>query len=105
MQVELYRQILEVVARIPYGRVASYGQVAKMAGLPRHARLVGKVLQNLEECSDIPWHRVLNAQGKISLSKTNDQGENVQAIRLIDEGIMVMGGRVKLSQYQWGTDS
>lgn len=102
MQVELYRQILEVVARIPQGKVASYGQVAKMAGLPRHARLVGKVLQSLEEHSDIPWHRVVNAQGKISLSQTNAQGENLQAIRLIDEGIVVMDGRIKLKVYQWG---
>lgn len=44
MQIELYCQILEVVAQIPNGKVATYGQVAKMAGLPRHARLVGKVL-------------------------------------------------------------
>ncbi|WP_111892972.1 MGMT family protein [Acinetobacter sp. MB5] len=101
MQVELYRQILEVVASIPYGKVATYGQVAKMAGLPRHARLVGKVLQNLDGNSDMPWHRVINSQGKISLNQMNEHGENIQAQRLIDEGVMVIQGRIKLSQYQW----
>ncbi|MCG2573042.1 MGMT family protein [Acinetobacter sp. ME22] len=101
MQIELYCQILEVVAQIPDGKVATYGQVAKMAGLPRHARLVGKVLQNLESGSQIPWHRVINAQGKISLSQLDAKGNNIQALKLQQEGIMVIAGRVKLSQYQW----
>ena len=101
MQIELYRQILAVVAHIPYGRVASYGQIAHMAGLPRHARFVGRVLQNLEADSQIPWHRVVNAQGQISLRETNQQGDNIQAIRLLEEGVVVIQGRVKLKQYQW----
>lgn len=101
MQIELYCQILEVVAQIPNGKVATYGQVAKMAGLPRHARLVGKVLQNLTSESQIPWHRVINAQGKISLSQLDAKGNNIQALKLQQEGIVVIAGRIKLSQYQW----
>ena len=65
----LQRQILEVVALIPSGKVASYGQIAKLAGLPKHARLVGYVLRHLDAQSDIAWYRVVNAQGKISVTQ------------------------------------
>jgi len=98
---ELARQILQVVALIPYGKVASYGQIAKMAGLPKHARLVGYVLKHLDAAAEIPWHRVINSQGKISLSKLNDQGENIQRLKLLAEGIMVTGDKINLKQYQW----
>ncbi|MFH7764869.1 MGMT family protein [Acinetobacter sp. BSP-28] len=98
---ELARQILQVIALIPYGKVASYGQIAKMAGLPRHARLVGYVLKHLDAEVDIPWHRVINSQGKISLSKLDDQGENIQRLKLLAEGVMVIGDKIDLKQYQW----
>ena len=61
------RAIWTAVERIPPGRVASYGEVAAMAGLPGRARLVGKLLGQLPPNSEVPWHRVVNAQGKISL--------------------------------------
>lgn len=61
--------ILSVVSQIPYAKVATYGQIAKLAGLPKHARLVGRVLSQLDTETDLPWHHVLNAQGKISLNK------------------------------------
>lgn len=98
---ELARQILQVVALIPYGKVASYGQIAKMAGLPKHARLVGYVLKHLDSEAEIPWHRVINSQGKISLSKLDDQGENIQRVKLLAEGVMVIGDKINLKQYQW----
>ncbi|MDN5511941.1 MGMT family protein [Acinetobacter sp.] len=98
---ELARQILQVVALIPYGKVACYGQIAKMAGLPKHARLVGYILKHLDSEAEIPWHRVINAQGKISLSKLNDQGENIQRLELLAEGVMVIGDKINLKQYQW----
>lgn len=98
---ELARQILQVVALIPYGKVASYGQIAKMAGLPKHARLVGYVLKHLDLEAEIPWHRVINSQGKISLSKLDDQGENIQRVKLLAEGVMVIGDKINLKQYQW----
>ena len=63
----LYDRIYEVVCRIPRGRVAAYGQVAAEAGLPGHARLVGYALHNLPDDTDVPWHRVVNARGGISL--------------------------------------
>ncbi len=98
---ELARQILQVVALIPYGKVASYGQIAKMAGLPKHARLVGYVLKHMDSEAEIPWHRVINSQGKISLSKLNNQGENIQRLKLLAEGVMVIGDKINLKQYQW----
>jgi len=98
---ELARQILQVVALIPYGKVASYGQIAKMAGLPKHARLVGYVLKHLDSEAEIPWHRVINSLGKISLSKLDDQGENIQRVKLLAEGVMVIGDKINLKQYQW----
>lgn len=98
---ELARQILQVVALIPYGKVASYGQITRMAGLPKHARLVGYVLKHLDSAAEIPWHRVINSQGKISLSKLNESGENIQRLKLVAEGVMVIGDKINLKQYQW----
>ena len=59
-----------MVRRIPQGRVATYGQVAALAGLPRHARQVGYALHALPEGTDVPWHRVVNAKGEVSLRAT-----------------------------------
>jgi methylated-DNA-protein-cysteine methyltransferase-like protein len=100
---ELAYQILQVVALIPYAKVATYGQIAKLAGLPKHARLVGYVLKNIEADSVIPWHRVINSQGKISLSKVNDRGENIQGLKLLAEGVKMDGDKINLNKYQWLT--
>jgi methylated-DNA-protein-cysteine methyltransferase-like protein len=88
---ERYRRILAAVAAIPRGRVASYGQVAADAGLPRGARLVGRVLA----CSSgrLPWHRVVGASGRISLSP-GSAGFAEQVRRLEAEGVTVRAGRV-----------
>lgn len=101
---ELACQILQVVALIPYGKVASYGQIAKLAGLPKHARLVGYVLKHLDADAKIPWHRVINSQGKISLSKLDDHGDNIQRLKLLEEGVIVIGDKINLKQYQWLND-
>ena len=101
---ELARQILQVVALIPYGKVASYGQIAKLAGLPKHARLVGYVLKHLDQATEIPWHRVVNSQGKISLSKLDYCGDNIQRLKLLEEGVMVIADKINLKQYQWMND-
>lgn len=98
---ELALLIVAVVQLIPQGKVASYGQVAKLAGLPRHARMVGKVLAQLDAESLVPWHRVLNSQGKISLNKCTATGENIQVLQLMQEGVVVLDGKVNLKRYQW----
>ncbi|HVN71720.1 MAG TPA: MGMT family protein [Desulfomonilia bacterium] len=63
----IYSRIYEIVNHIPRGRVATYGQVAQMAGIPGHARRVGYALHNLPDNSSVPWHRVINHKGRISL--------------------------------------
>ena len=98
---ELHRQILEVIALIPYGKVATYGQIAKLAGLPKHARLVGYVLKHLDTCSEIPWYRVINSQGKICVTRINQQGENVQQSLLEEEGIYLLNVKVSLKEFSW----
>lgn len=92
-------KILEVVRSIPSGYVASYGQVAMLAGLPGRARLVGRVLAGAEE-SGVPWHRVLNAAGHISLPEGSAAWE-AQSQRLASEGVEVVSGRVQLSRFGW----
>lgn len=98
---ELHRQILEVIALIPYGKVASYRQIAKLAGLPKHARLVGYVLKHLDEESKIPWYRVINSQGKISVSRLNEKGENIQQVLLEEEGVYLLNNKVSLKVFGW----
>ena len=100
-QYELHRQILEVIALIPYGKVATYGQVARMAGLPKHARLVGRVLSRMDYSSEVPWQRVINAQGRISLSRLDDLGFNEQQARLLSEGVVIKNGKINFKDFGW----
>ena len=94
-------RIYAVVARIPRGRVATYGQIALLAGLPRRARLVGHVLRVLPSGSDLPWHRVVNAQGKISPRGDLLGHEDLQAHLLEREGVRFVGGAISLERYRW----
>jgi len=90
-----------VVRRIPRGRVATYGQVAELAGLAGHARQVGYALHSLHGESALPWHRVVNAAGAISL-RSVPGFELEQRIRLEAEGVTFNArGRVPLSRYRW----
>lgn len=85
--------IWSVVCQIPSGRTASYGEVARRAGLPGLARYVGRSLSQLPPGSQVPWHRVVNAQRRISFSLASPQGQE-QQLRLEAEGIAVAMGRV-----------
>jgi|TARA_Y100000310_G_scaffold342783_1_gene447413 methylated-DNA-protein-cysteine methyltransferase-like protein len=91
-----HERIWQVVHAIPAGKVATYGQVASLADLPRHARLVGRVMSQLPRGSRLPWHRVINAQGRLSTHSTSRQRELLQA-----EGVVFLNGRINLSRYQW----
>lgn len=95
------QEIYQVVALIPSGKVATYGQIARLSGFPRHARMVGYALNALPAHSPLPWHRVINAQGKISLRSSDQQGEHSQKLKLQQEGVVFDGDRVKLAVYQW----
>ena len=101
MSNELAQMILAVVSQIPKGKVASYGQIAKLAGLPKHARLVGRVLGQIEDRTTIPWHRVINSQGKMSTTQLTEHGDHLQQILLLSEGVVVLNGRVNLKQFAW----
>jgi methylated-DNA-protein-cysteine methyltransferase-like protein len=94
--------ICEVVCRIPEGWVATYGQVAAMAGLPRRARLVGRVLQQLHPATKIPWHRVVNARGEVSYSLSRNGGDTLQRRLLESEGIEFDSNyRFDLERFRW----
>jgi methylated-DNA-protein-cysteine methyltransferase-like protein len=93
--------IWKVVRRIPRGRVATYGQIAELAGLEGHARQVGYALHNLPGRSDVPWHRVINSRGEISPRSAGDSHE-LQRMLLESEGVVFDArGRVELKRYQW----
>ncbi len=90
-----------MVRRIPRGRVATYGQIARLAGLQGHARQVGYALHALPEDSAVPWHRVINAKGEIS-SRSVPDSRGVQRLLLESEGVAFdQGGRVALVRYRW----
>ncbi len=95
------REFYGIIQLIPKGKVATYGQIAKLAGLPKHARHVGFALKNMADDTAVPWHRVINSQGKISLSKEDGFGENIQIVKLQSEGVVVLNGKVNLKLFQW----
>ena len=105
MDENLFELIYRVVRRIPPGRVATYGQVARIAGLPRGARTVGWALRALPDGSDVPWQRVINAQGKISF-RPGGYAATIQQTLLEEEGVVFEEGRVDLRTYGWaGVDA
>lgn len=83
---------------IPKGKVIAYGQLAKLAGLPGNARLAGKVLSGLPENTELPWHRVINSQGKISLPE-GSPGFQEQKRRLEAEGVEFKNNKISLRIY------
>jgi len=93
------QRVWQIVAAIPSGSVTTYGEVARLAGSPRAARQVGGVLRRLPEGSTLPWHRVVNRQGQISLT-----GPDLQRQRqaLLADGVQVTGsGEIDLARYRW----
>ena len=96
-----YSRIYSVVDQIPYGRVASYGQVAALAGQSGQARQVGYALNVLPAKSGIPWHRVINAKGEVS-PRSEGCWDDFQRHLLEEEGVVFgANGRVDLVQFRW----
>jgi methylated-DNA-protein-cysteine methyltransferase-like protein len=93
-------KVFMVLAAVPSGSVVTYGQLADLAGLPRAARMVGRILGNLPKDTELPWHRVINAAGKISLAE-DSQSVEVQKARLQEEGIVFNNNRVSLKKFNW----
>ncbi len=97
-----YARIYAVVRRIPRGRVATYGQVASLAGLGGHARQVGYALSGLDDGTRVPWHRVINGRGEVSVRSGLDGGESEQRRLLEAEGVTFNErGRVSLTRFRW----
>ena len=88
--------VWQIVHAIPAGRVATYGQVAALAGMPQKSRLVGRVLSQLPKGTKLPWHRVINSQGRISNPDPTRQKEKLER-----EGVVFINGRASLKIYRW----
>lgn len=101
--------VWRLVARIPSGRVATYGQIAALLGRPRSARAVGRAMAALGgpraagRVAEVPWHRVVNASGGIS-RRAPSSGMLTQRLRLESEGVRIRRGRVDMRRYRWASD-
>jgi methylated-DNA-protein-cysteine methyltransferase-like protein len=101
MAADSYQAIYRAVRRIPRGKVATYGQVAAIAGLGRGARQVGYAMHALPTGTAVPWHRVVNARGEIS-RRASGEGELDQRLRLEAEGVRFSWrGRIDLRRHGW----
>ena len=92
--------VYAVLAQVPPGKVVSYGQLARLAGLGRAARWVGRTLSQLPDDSRLPWHRVLSASGRLSLPVESPAGTEQRA-RLRTEGLILVDDRVDMRRYGW----
>ncbi|MDH5631318.1 MAG: methylated-DNA--[protein]-cysteine S-methyltransferase [Gammaproteobacteria bacterium] len=94
------QQIWQTVCSIPKGKVASYGQIADLAGLPGRARMVGKALGYAPEDMNVPWFRVLRSNGQLAFPSGSESAEKQKGL-LQEEGVVVLNNRVKLKQFGW----
>jgi len=93
-------RVIEVIRSIPAGKVMTYGQIARLAGSPRAARQVVRILHSMSQNYHLPWHRVINSKGQIGLK--DDEGYHEQLFSLEAEGIEVgLNGIIDLEKYQW----
>lgn len=99
----LYPMVYQVVRQIPKGKVATYGQIARLLGLPNHARHVGFALSCLAQDSTVPWHRVVNAKGETHPRHGGQPSRQRQ--RLVAEGVIFnKNQRIPLKQFQWAAE-
>ena len=95
-----YAKIWRTVQLIPLGKVASYGQIADLAGLPGRARLVGKSLGFVPKNMDVPWYRVLRSNGQIAFPVGSEQLQKQTGL-LQQEDVAIFNNRVKMSLFRW----
>ncbi len=102
MEPSFDQRVWSVVSQIPPGQLATYGQVAELIGAYGCARQVGWALRRLVLPSAVPWHRVVNAQGRISMSLSREGSDWIQRELLLAEGIPVDAeGKLPLARYRW----
>lgn len=97
---ERYERVWAIISGIPKGCVATYGQVADLAGFPRAPRFTGAALRHVPDSMSLPWHRVINARGELSFPK-GSPAWNKQKARLEREGVTFVNGRIDLQRYRW----
>ncbi len=93
-----YQSVWKVVSEIPSGHVLTYGEVARLSGMPRAARRVSQALRRAPRGMELPWHRVINAQGKISFPE-DSSGWMQQKDKLENEGVVFLNGKVDLERF------
>lgn len=98
-----YLKIWRTTLRIPEGKVAAYGQIADLAGLPGRARLVGKAMGYAPDEMQVPWYRVLRSNGQIAFPAGSEHAKRQTGL-LQEEGVVVFNNRVRLKDFQWQPD-
>ena len=96
----LAEEIWQIVAAIPRGRVASYGQIARLAGYPAHARFVGTTLKQLPKDTSLPWYRVMRSNGELAFPHASTAWKRQHAL-LVAEQVAFKNQRVAMRQFQW----
>jgi methylated-DNA-protein-cysteine methyltransferase related protein len=97
------QKAITIIKSIPSGKVMTYGQIAKLAGSPRAARQVVRILHSMSKKYQLPWHRVINSKGEIGLQE--DQSLNEQILSLESEGVEIQNNRyINLLKYQYHPD-
>jgi len=96
----LRQLIWQMVATIPRGRVATYGQIARLCGYPSHARYVGTTMKDLPKGTKLPWFRVLRSDGALAFPVASAPYKKQKEL-LEREKVLFKGGKVSLKQYQW----
>jgi methylated-DNA-protein-cysteine methyltransferase-like protein len=97
---QLKETLWQLVAAIPKGKVATYGQLARLAGYPSHARYVGTTLNRLPRDSTLPWFRVLRSSGELAFPAGSAAWKRQKTL-LEAEGVLIKGMKLSLKQYQW----
>ncbi len=93
------KRVIEIILKIPAGKIATYGQIASIAGNSKSARQISRILHSSSAKYDLPWHRVINSQGRISMR--SGDGFEMQKAMLESEGVQVTNGKVNLNKHQW----
>jgi methylated-DNA-protein-cysteine methyltransferase-like protein len=100
---EFTEKAIQIIRNVPPGKVMTYGQVARQAGSPRGARQIARILHSMSAKYDLPWHRIINAQGKIVL--VDDESRYTQRALLEEEGVEIScSGQVDLERYRHDSD-
>lgn len=96
----LKEEIWQIIFAVPIGNVATYGQIARIAGYPNHSRFVGTTLKNLPKETKLPWYRIVNAKGELSFPIASDAFKKQKSL-LEEEGVIFKQNKLSLKRYQW----